>query len=397
MLDGGDHVVRPQHVLVQQIAERQIVRVVADRHHGDDLLSVQEQGQRPLVDDRGLDRAAGLVDAGDGLGQARVVRVGEQQGLAHGPPISFALCRRADVGCRASVRKVPRRQPERTTLPAKVRRPIPPRPRRGIARRLIGHLPALLLVGLAAWVVLFFAMAPRLPDTAELLADSTEARVTVLASDGVPIAIRGGGGQVVPLSAISPWLVDAVVATEDRRFFHHFGVDPIGLGRAALDNLRAGAVVAGGSTITQQLAKNLYLTPERSLARKLQELTLALWLEVRLSKKEILTLYLNRAYLGAGAYGVEAASRRYFGKSARRPHPARGGDAGRPPQGAVGTGADERSRPGTRARHHRARTDGSRGLHHTGAGPGGARRSPQSSPPRPRRSAPGSSTGCSTA
>ncbi len=138
----------------------------------------------------------------------------------------------------------------------------------------------------------------------------------MLAADGAPIAIRGGGGQVVPLSAISPWLVDAVVATEDRRFFHHFGVDPVGLGRAALDNLRAGAVVAGGSTITQQLAKNLYLTPERSLARKLQELTLALWLEVRLSKKEILTLYLNRAYLGAGAYGAEAASRRYFGKSA---------------------------------------------------------------------------------
>ena len=201
-------------------------------------------------------------------------------------------------------------------MPAKVRRPIPPRPRRGLARRLVGRLPALLLIGLVAWVVLFVVMAPRLPDTAELFADSAQAKVTVLAADGVPIAVRGGGGGVVPLSEISPWLVDAVVATEDQRFFHHVGIDPVGLARAALDNLRAGEVVAGGSTITQQLAKNLYLTPERSLGRKVQELTLALWLEARLSKKEILTLYLNRAYLGAGAYGAEAASRRYFGKPA---------------------------------------------------------------------------------
>jgi len=201
-------------------------------------------------------------------------------------------------------------------LPAKVRRPIPSPPRRSLVRRLLGRLPALLLVALAAWVVLFVAMSPTLPDTAELFADSAEARVTVLASDGVPIAVRGGRGSFVPLSEISPWLVDAVVATEDRRFFSHVGIDPVGLGRAMLDNLNAGAVVAGGSTITQQLAKNLYLTPERSLTRKLQELTLALWLEVRLSKKEILTLYLNRAYLGAGAYGAEAASRRYFGKPA---------------------------------------------------------------------------------
>ena len=201
-------------------------------------------------------------------------------------------------------------------MPAKVRRPIPPRPRRGIVCRLVGHLPALMLTGLAAWVVLFVVMAPRLPDTAELFADSAQAKVTVLAADGVPIAVRGGGGGVVPLSQISAWLVDAVVATEDRRFFHHLGIDPVGLARAALDNLRAGEVVAGGSTITQQLAKNLYLTPERSLGRKAQELALALWLEARLSKKEILTLYLNRAYLGAGAYGAEAASRRYFGKPA---------------------------------------------------------------------------------
>jgi penicillin-binding protein 1A len=202
-------------------------------------------------------------------------------------------------------------------LPAKVRRPIPPPPRRGVLRRILGWLPSLCLVALAAWVVLFVAMAPRLPDTAALFAESEQAKVTVVASDGEPIAIRGSSGaRFVPLAEISPWLVQAVVATEDRRFRHHFGVDPVGLVRALVDNIRAGAVVGGGSTITQQLAKNLYLTPERSLARKLQELTLAIWLETRLSKDQILALYLNRVYLGAGAYGVEAASRRYFGKGA---------------------------------------------------------------------------------
>jgi penicillin-binding protein 1A len=202
-------------------------------------------------------------------------------------------------------------------LPARVRRPIPPPPRRGLLRRGLGLLPALLLVGLAAWVVLFVAMAPRLPDTSELFRESAQAKVTVLAADGTPIAVRGtNGARFVPLADVSPWLVEAVLATEDRRFHHHFGLDPIGLVRALLDNLRAGEVVAGGSTITQQLAKNLYLTPERSLSRKLQELTLAIWLETQLDKDQILSLYLNRVYLGAGAYGVEAASRRYFGKGA---------------------------------------------------------------------------------
>jgi penicillin-binding protein 1A len=203
-------------------------------------------------------------------------------------------------------------------VPSYVRRPIPPPPRRNPVTRLLALVPTLLLLGLGAWVALFLVMAPKLPDTAELFRESRQAKVSVVAADGRVIAVRGSSGRsFVQLADVSPWLVKAVIATEDRRFYHHFGLDPVGLGRAFLDNLRAREVVAGGSTITQQLAKNLYLTPERSLKRKLQELALAVWLETHLGKDEILTLYLNRVYLGAGAYGAEAAARRYFAKPAR--------------------------------------------------------------------------------
>jgi penicillin-binding protein 1A len=124
-------------------------------------------------------------------------------------------------------------------------------------------------------------------------------------------------GGLVKLDEMPPWLPMAVLATEDRRFYSHFGVDPQGLARAALANFRAGRVVQGGSTVTQQLAKNVFLTNERSFERKIQELLLAFAIERRFSKEEILTVYLNRIYLGAGTYGVEAAAQRYFGKSAR--------------------------------------------------------------------------------
>jgi penicillin-binding protein 1A len=203
-------------------------------------------------------------------------------------------------------------------VPSRIRRPVAPPPRRNLIGRVLGLAPPLLLAVLVAWAVLFVAMAPRLPDPDALFAESRQAKVTVLAADRSVIAVRGSSGaRFVQLDEISPLLIDAVIDTEDSRFRHHFGIDPIGLLRAAIDNLRAGEVVAGGSTITQQLAKNLYLTPERSMTRKLQELTLAIWLETLLDKDQILALYLNRVYLGAGAYGVEAASRRYFGKAAK--------------------------------------------------------------------------------
>ena len=199
------------------------------------------------------------------------------------------------------------------------RRPVArPEPgRRGFAARLARLAVSGVLLILVAWVALFVWYAPRLPDTDALFREAQQVRVKVLAADGSTLAERGGAGRpFVRLDQISPWLPKAVVAIEDRRFWEHSGVDPTGILRAAWANLRAGGTVEGGSTITQQLAKNLYLTHERSWSRKLEELVLAIWLEARLSKEQILTLYLNRVYLGAGAYGVEAASQRYFGKSA---------------------------------------------------------------------------------
>src|SRR5215211_2130549 len=142
--------------------------------------------------------------------------------------------------------------------------------------------------------------------------------VQIVAFDRRSIATRGDmGGAAVPLKQLPAYLPQAFLAIEDRRFYHHFGMDLIGVTRAMLANVLRRGVSQGGSTLTQQLAKNLFLTQERTLERKLQELALALWLEHKFSKAQILDLYLNRVYFGAGAYGVEAAAQRYFGKSAR--------------------------------------------------------------------------------
>ncbi|MFO1067006.1 MAG: PBP1A family penicillin-binding protein [Geminicoccaceae bacterium] len=205
----------------------------------------------------------------------------------------------------------------RSTEGAGRARRAPAAPRRGLAGRLVRLVAVLVLAGLVGWVGLFVWYAPRLPDTAVLVEEASQVSVRVLAADGSVLAERGVSGRpYVRLDEVSPWLVKAVVATEDRRFFDHGGVDPVGVLRAVASNLRAGAAVEGGSTITQQLAKNLYLSNDRTFRRKLEELVLAIWLESRLSKEQILELYLNRVYLGAGAYGVEAAAQRYFGKPA---------------------------------------------------------------------------------
>jgi penicillin-binding protein 1A len=133
------------------------------------------------------------------------------------------------------------------------------------------------------------------------------------------LATRGNmGGAVLSLKDLPSYVPKAFIAIEDRRFYDHYGVDPYGVARALIANISHRSVNQGGSTITQQLAKNLFLTQERTLERKLQELVLALWLEERFSKTQILELYLNRVYFGAGAYGIEQASQRYFGKSAKQ-------------------------------------------------------------------------------
>jgi len=160
--------------------------------------------------------------------------------------------------------------------------------------------------------------ATQLPSTADWAVPKRPPNIRVVANDGSLIANRGDtGGEAVRIDELPPYLSQAVIAIEDRRFYSHFGVDPLGLLRAAYVNFRSGNVVQGGSTVTQQLAKNLFLKPERTLDRKIQEAIMALWLESKYSKAQIMESYLNRVYLGAGTYGVDAASRRYFGKSAR--------------------------------------------------------------------------------
>ncbi|MCP4381572.1 MAG: PBP1A family penicillin-binding protein [Hyphomicrobiales bacterium] len=142
--------------------------------------------------------------------------------------------------------------------------------------------------------------------------------VTFLDRNGTEIGKRGiKRKETVLLEEMPDHLVKAVLATEDRRFFNHFGIDVLGTFRAMNENLRAAAVVQGGSSITQQLAKNLFLSNERTIERKIKEAFLALWLEANLSKEEILKLYLDRAYMGGGNFGVEAASEFYFGKSVK--------------------------------------------------------------------------------
>ncbi|MDY6924238.1 MAG: PBP1A family penicillin-binding protein [Pseudomonadota bacterium] len=178
---------------------------------------------------------------------------------------------------------------------------------------------AVLAVWAIIFLVVFFAVFARdLPDTSALYDVDRQPSITYLDRNGALIAVRGS--QMAPpadLDALPDYVPAAFIAIEDRRFYHHPGFDPIGMTRAVAANMRAGRVVQGGSTLTQQLAKNLFLSPDQNMKRKMQELMLAVWLEMKFSKEEILALYLNRVYFGAGAYGIEAASQRYFDKGAK--------------------------------------------------------------------------------
>ncbi|CAI8414385.1 MAG: Penicillin-binding protein 2D [Rhodobiaceae bacterium UBA7378] len=165
---------------------------------------------------------------------------------------------------------------------------------------------------------LIFYYALDMPDTDGLWSVSRSPEVRVYARDDAALSQRGrNNGAPLRYDDLPSHLVQAVVAIEDRRFFSHYGLDPRGLARAMFANLRAGRFVQGGSTLTQQLAKNVFLTPDRTFKRKVQELLLAFWMEARLSKQEIMALYFNRVYFGAGAYGVQAAAQTYFARPAQ--------------------------------------------------------------------------------
>jgi penicillin-binding protein 1A len=191
------------------------------------------------------------------------------------------------------------------------------RARRGLFRlfywgAVLGLWAVIALVGAIVWA------GAHLPPIQALEIPKRPPTIEIVGVDGSILATRGEmAGANVSLKELPPYLPKAFIAIEDRRFYSHYGVDPLGIVRAAVANVLHRGVSQGGSTLTQQLAKNLFLTQERTLLRKLQEVELALWLERKHSKADILELYLNRVYFGSGAYGVEAAAQRYFGKSAK--------------------------------------------------------------------------------
>ena len=176
----------------------------------------------------------------------------------------------------------------------------------------LGVWACIAAIGVLVWIGI------HLPPIESLEIPKRPPSVLIVGDNGATLATRGDmGGAAVPLRELPDYVPKAFIAIEDRRFYSHHGVDPFGIMRAIMkDVIRRGAS-QGASTITQQLAKNLFLTQERTVSRKLQEVVLALWLEHKYTKAQILELYLNRVYFGSGAYGVEGAAQRYFGKSAR--------------------------------------------------------------------------------
>ena len=227
--------------------------------------------------------------------------------------------KRAAQGARSSRKPQYDEEPEPSREPPQKRRDKTQRgkKRSGIGRLIYWGVVASLwlviaIVGIVIWV------GAHLPAIQSLEIPKRPPTVHIVGLDGTEIAARGEmAGSNVPIGALPPYLPQAFIAIEDRRFYSHFGVDPAGIARAFAANIMRRGVSQGGSTLTQQLAKNLFLTQERTMSRKLAEVELALWLERKYTKQQILELYLNRVYFGSGAYGVEAAAQKYFGKSAR--------------------------------------------------------------------------------
>ena len=192
--------------------------------------------------------------------------------------------------------------------------PAPKRRKKGPLRRVAGFILVAGIWGGIALTGLVAFEARDLPPIDKLAIPKRPPSIAIVGADGSPIAVRGGsGGPAVRIADLPPYLPNAFVAIEDKRFYSHFGVDPVGLARALFNDVVLRRHLQGGSTLTQQLARNLFLTQERTLSRKIQEAILAIWLERNYSKARILELYMNRVYFGDGAYGVDAAARRYFG------------------------------------------------------------------------------------
>lgn len=168
------------------------------------------------------------------------------------------------------------------------------------------------LAGVVGWY------AYDLPDVDSIEEMTRRPSIRLVSADGVQLASYGDFyGEPITVDKLPPHLPQAILAIEDRRFYNHFGIDLLGIARAMVTNVREGRFVQGGSTITQQLAKNLFLSPDRTLKRKVQEALLAIRLEQRFTKDQILSLYMNRVFLGTGSFGFDAAARQYFGKPAR--------------------------------------------------------------------------------
>lgn len=191
--------------------------------------------------------------------------------------------------------------------------------KKSLLKRLMKFFWRIFLIS-AVWgaigaVIIVIVISISLPDVKEIEKEWQQPTIILLDNKGNEIDTFGRKyGQKIPFSQLPKNLVDAVTSTEDRRFFSHFGVDPVGLLRALWVNWRAGRIVQGGSTITQQLAKVAFLSHERTIKRKLQEFILALYLEATYSKEQIFEFYINRIYFGAGNYGIDSASRYYFNR-----------------------------------------------------------------------------------
>ncbi|MBL4740186.1 MAG: PBP1A family penicillin-binding protein [Sneathiella sp.] len=203
--------------------------------------------------------------------------------------------------------------------PKRIRKPQESAPKSGWLRPLISWGTTVALWGILIVGSILGYFAYSLPDVSGI--DVIEKRPSIIleTSTGARFATYGDlYGKMLKPNAIPEVMKEALLATEDSYFYSHFGINPFSLMRAMWRNYQAGRVVEGGSTITQQLAKNLFLTPERSIQRKIREVLLAFWLETKYSKDEILALYLNRMYFGSGTYGIDAAARKYFSKPAEK-------------------------------------------------------------------------------